>query len=132
MRISQTIDFEFSTQKKQKLPGRVPVVSRMMALAHFYDDLLQSRTLVSVSDIGRLECVTQQRISQIMSLLLLAPELQEMLLTLPMQEQGKKSLPTEKFIQIAKEIDFDIQSYLLTNNHFGRRSANKYSQRITI
>ncbi|MBC8191624.1 MAG: hypothetical protein H8E18_04540 [FCB group bacterium] len=109
MRISQKIDFEFSTSKKLKLPGRVPIVSRMMALAHFYDHLLQSRILVSISDIGRLEGVTQQRISQIMSLLLLAPEIQESLLTLPIQLHGNRSLPTEKMIQIAKEIDFDKQ-----------------------
>jgi len=112
MRISQTIDFEFSTPIKQKLPGRVPVISRMMALAHFYDHLLKSRTIESVSDIGRLESVTQQRISQIMSLLLLAPEIQEFLLTLPTQEHGKKSLPTERLIQIARKVDFDVQSNL--------------------
>lgn len=109
MRISSKIDFEFSTPKKQNLPGRVPVISRMMALAHFYDHLLQNRILESVSDIGRLEGVTQQRISQIMSLLLLAPEIQEFLLTLPTQEHGKKSLPTERMIQIAKEMDFEKQ-----------------------
>ncbi len=109
MRISTKIDFEFSTQKKQKLPGRVPVISRMMALAHFYDHLLRSGTVDSVSAIGRLEGVTQQRISQIMSLLLLAPKIQEALLILPLQQRGNKSLPTERMIQIAKEMDFDVQ-----------------------
>jgi hypothetical protein len=112
MRISQTIDFEFSTPKKQKLPGRVPVVSRMMALAHFYDYLLRSGTLDSVSDIGHLEGVTQQRISQIMSLLLLVPEIQETLLTLPLQQHGKKSLPTERMIKIAEEMGFEKQERL--------------------
>jgi len=109
MRISQKIDFEISTPKKQAFPGRVPIVSRMMALAHFYEHILRRGAIESVSDIARLEGVTQQRISQIMSLLLLAPAIQETLLTLPLQQHGKKSQPTERLIQIAKEMDFDKQ-----------------------
>jgi len=109
MKVSQKIDFEFRIPKKLALHGRVPTVTRMLALAHYYDRLLRQKKVDSISHIACLEQVSQQRISQIIGLLLLCPEIQELILTLPLQVHGNKNLSTEKLIQVAQEISFDKQ-----------------------
>lgn len=83
-----------------------------MALAIFYERLIKNGKIKSVSDIGRLECVSQQRVSQVMSLLNLNPKLHEKILTLPQQYPYSKFISVEKAIQIAKEMDFDLQEEL--------------------
>ncbi|MBC8213593.1 MAG: hypothetical protein H8E71_03020 [Candidatus Marinimicrobia bacterium] len=109
MILSQSVNFSFGLPKKKEVPGKVPTVSRMMALAIFYEQLIKEDKIKSVSDIGRLENITQQRVSQVMSLLLLSPKLQEKLLTLPRQYRNSNRISTEKAINIAKEIDFERQ-----------------------
>jgi hypothetical protein len=70
-------------------PGRVPRVSRWMALALRFDQLLREGQVASYAELARLGQVTQARISQIMNLLNLAPDLQEALLFLPRTQRGR-------------------------------------------
>jgi len=112
MRIRQKVDFTFGRPRKPKLSGKTPTVSRMMALAIFYENLIKNEKIQSISDIARLEKVSQQRASQMMNLLLLSPTLQEKILTLPRQHPYSKHISTEKCIRIAKEIDFEKQQTL--------------------
>jgi len=112
MIISREVNFSFGLPKKKEVPGKIPIVSRMMALAIFYEQLIKNGKIKSFSDIGRLENVSQQRVSQIMSLLYLSPKLQNKILTLPMQFPYSKFISTEKCIQIAKIIDFERQEEL--------------------
>jgi hypothetical protein len=73
-----------------KLPkGRVPRVSRLMALALRLDVLLQSGAIASYAEVARLGHVTRARVCQIMNLVYLAPDLQEALLFLPRTESGR-------------------------------------------
>jgi hypothetical protein len=53
-----------------------------MALAIRFDDLLRRRTLKDCSELARLGGVSRARVSQIMNLLNLAPDIQERLLSL--------------------------------------------------
>ena len=112
MIISQSVNFKFGLPKKKNVPGKVPTVSRMMALAIFYEKLIKEGKIKSVSDIGRLENIAQQRVSQVMSLLLLSPKLQEELLTLPRQYRNTCRISTEQAINIAREIGFERQEEL--------------------
>lgn len=112
MIISQSVNFKFGLPKKKDDPGMVPTVSRMMALAIFYEKLIKEGKIKSVSDIGRLENIAQQRVSQVMSLLLLSSKLQELIITLPRQYPGSPRISTEQAINIAKEIDFERQEEL--------------------
>jgi hypothetical protein len=73
--------------------ARVPRVSRLMALAHRFDRLLREGTMKSMADLARVGHVTRARITQIMNLLLLAPDLQEELLFLPAAESGRDRVP---------------------------------------
>jgi len=112
MIISREVNFSFGLPNKKEIQGKVPTVSRMMALAIFYEQLFKDGKIKSVSDIGRLEGVTQQRVSQIMSLLWLSPRIQEILLTLPRQCTPAEFITAEKTIQIAKALDIEKQEEL--------------------
>lgn len=63
-------------------PGRVPRISRLMALAIRFDRLIREGTITDMSELARLAHVTQPRMTQIMNLNLLAPDIQEALLFL--------------------------------------------------
>jgi hypothetical protein len=70
------------TREKRKRMGRLPRVARLMALAIRFENLLRVGTVQDFADLSRLGRVTRARISQIMNLLNLAPDLQERLLLL--------------------------------------------------
>ena len=67
---------------KRKRVGRLPRVARLMALAIRFEELLQAGTVKDFADLSRLGRVIRARISQIMNLVNLAPDLQERLLFL--------------------------------------------------
>lgn len=62
---------------------RVPHVSRLMALAIHLDQLLRDRKVKDYAEIARLGHVSRARVTQIMNLLNLAPDIQELILFLP-------------------------------------------------
>jgi hypothetical protein len=63
-------------------PGRVPRVARLMALALRFDGLLLSGQVRDQAELARLGHVTRARVSQILNLVHLAPDLQEAVLCL--------------------------------------------------
>lgn len=69
--------------------GRVPRVARLMALAIKFDRLLRDGVVDSQSELARLAHVTQPRMTQIMNLLHLAPDIQEEILFLPEVAEGR-------------------------------------------
>jgi len=90
-------------------PGRIPRVSRLMALAIKFEQLLQSGEVRDQSELARLAHVTQPRMSQIMNLLHLAPDIQEELLFLPRVEKGKDPIHEKMLRPIAAEMVWEIQ-----------------------
>ena len=68
---------------------RVPRVARLMALAIKFEGLVRAGTVHDYADLARLGGVTRARITQIMNLLLLAPDLQERLLFLEGTTTGR-------------------------------------------
>lgn len=68
---------------------RVPRISRLVALAHRFQSLLATGEVSSMAELAKLGRVTRARITQIMDLLLLAPDVQETLLFLPSKEKGR-------------------------------------------
>lgn len=69
--------------------GRVPRVSRLMALAIRFDELIRTGVVSDYAELACLGHVTRARITQIMNLLLLAPDIQEAILFLPRVERGR-------------------------------------------
>jgi len=71
---------------------RIPRISRLMALAIHYQGLLDSGVVPDASTLARLAGVTQPRMTQILNLNLLAPEIQEALLFLVSEQAHRKYL----------------------------------------
>jgi hypothetical protein len=69
--------------------ARVPRIARLMALAIRLDGLLQSGQIRDQADLARLGQVTRARISQILGLIHLAPDIQEAILFL---DGGQRTL----------------------------------------
>lgn len=61
-------------------PPRIPRVARLMALAIKFQDMVDRGEVRDYADLARLGFVTRARITQIMNLLLLAPDIQEHIL----------------------------------------------------
>jgi hypothetical protein len=69
--------------------GRVPRVSMLMALAIRFQRLLDEGVVASQSELAELAHITQPRMTQIMNLLHLAPDIQEEILFLPPVAEGR-------------------------------------------
>ena len=93
-------------------PGRVPRVSRLMALALRFERLLQQGLVADYATLARLGHVSRARVSQIMNLLVLAPDIQEALLFLPCTEQGRDRIPLRQLQPLARVLDWRRQRRL--------------------
>jgi hypothetical protein len=61
----------------------IPRIARLMALAIRFEGMLRNRTIQDYAELARLGHVTRARITQIMKLRHLAPDIQEQILFLP-------------------------------------------------
>ncbi len=64
--------------------GRLPRVTQVMALAIQFQDMLQKGEARDYSDLARLGCLTRERMSQIMELVWLAPDIQKEIIEFPL------------------------------------------------
>jgi len=92
--------------------GRVPRVSRLMALAIRLDGYLREGIAGDQADLARLGQVSRARVTQIMNLLHLAPDIQEDLLFLPRVAEGRDPITERDLRPIAAEADWDRQRTL--------------------
>jgi hypothetical protein len=90
-------------------PGRVPRVSRVMALAIQFEGLLRDGTVSDTIELARLAKVTQPRITQVMNMLHLAPDIQEELLFLPRIIAGRDPINEKQLRQFCPEADWHKQ-----------------------
>lgn len=95
-----------------KPKGRIPRVSRLMALAIRLERMLRTGEVPDLTELARLANVSQPRISQILNLNMLAPEIQEELLFLPPTETGKPTLHEKMLRPISCQIDWKTQRIL--------------------
>jgi len=61
-------------------PPRIPRITRLMALAIKFQEMIDRGEVKDYADLARLGVVTRARVTQIMNLLNLAPQIQEALL----------------------------------------------------
>lgn len=111
--------------KSEPLPveaGRLPRISRLMALAIRLEQLLITGEVSDVMDLARLGHVTQPRMSQILNLTLLAPDIQEELLDLPRVTAGKPTIHEKTLRPIAAKIDWNQQREMWRQLHASSRS----------
>ena len=72
---------ETESKPSPKKVEQVPRISRLMALAIVFDDLVREGKIENYAKLARLGQVSRARISQIMTLLNLAPDIQEVVLS---------------------------------------------------
>lgn len=83
--------------------GRLPRIARYMALAIYYEDLIRKGHVHDYAEIATLGHVTRARVTQIMNLRLLAPDIQEKLILLDRVVEGRDSFSLRRFQSIALE-----------------------------
>jgi hypothetical protein len=98
-------------------PGRVPRVSRLMALALRFEGLLRDGVVRDYAALARLGHVSRARVSQVMGLLSLAPDLQEAVLFLPRTLRGRDPIPLWRLLPIAAALDWRKQRRLWAGLH---------------
>jgi len=114
--VTYTLDFEVRRRSEweQQLvresseSSPIPRIARLMALAIRIDGLIREQTLSDYAAVARRGSVTRARMTQIMKLLHLAPDLQEQILFLP-----PSSRFTERHLRpIVRQIDWHEQRRL--------------------
>ncbi len=92
--------------------GRVPRLSRLMALAIRFEHLIETGAVRDQTDLAELGHVTRARITQIMNLLHLAPDIQEEILFLPRTHRGRDPISEPKVRAITRVPDWRKQRRL--------------------
>ena len=115
--ITRQIHFAVKNRRKTAMPGpapekpvsRIPRVSKLMALAIRFDELLREGVVATQSELARLAHLTQPRMTQIMNLLHLAPDIQEEILHLPPVDQGDDPVTERDLRAITRMVDWGQQ-----------------------
>lgn len=89
--------------------GRVPRLARLMDLAIRCDQLIRDAVVADQSELARLGHITTARMTQIMTLLNLTPDLQEEILYLPRTERGRDVVQETDVRPIAAALDWGKQ-----------------------
>jgi len=104
-------------------PGTVPRISRLMALALRLDQLVKDGEVADYADLARLGHVTRARVTQIMNLLNLAPDIQEEILFLPRTLKGRDPIREHHLRPIAAVLDWRKQRRMW-KKLLGKRQLN--------
>ena len=92
--------------------GRVPRVARLLALALRLEQLVQAGVIANYAELARLGHVSRARVTQIVNLALLAPDLQEAVLFLPLTVRGRDPIHLRQLQRVAAELDWEQQRRL--------------------
>ncbi len=104
-------EFDMREQREAQIPppARLSRVARLMALAIRFECLVLSGEMKDYAELARLGRVSRARISQIMNLLQLAPDLQEQLLFLARPPRGRDPVHLALLQPIAEVVDWKTQ-----------------------
>lgn len=90
-------------------PGRVPRVARLMALAIRFDGLVREGAVSTQAELAAAGHVTRARVTQIMNLLHLAPDLQEAVLHLPPVRTGRDPVTEHELRKVVAKVEWSDQ-----------------------
>jgi hypothetical protein len=83
------VDPQSNSRRGSTSKGNIPRVAKLLALAIRFEKLVKRGDIQDYADLARLGYVTRARITQIMNLLNLAPDIQEDILFLPNTTKGR-------------------------------------------
>jgi hypothetical protein len=89
--------------------GRLPRVTQVMALAIHFQDMLQRGDARDYADLARLGCLTRERMSQIMELVWLAPDITQEILYLPPTPGGRYPISELAIRSVASHLSWVAQ-----------------------
>lgn len=89
--------------------GRLPRLTRIMALAIHFDRSLATGRFATQADLARAGQVTRARLTQILNLTCLAPDIQEQILHLPPYDSGRAPITERHIRPIASEPNWEKQ-----------------------
>ena len=89
--------------------GRVPRVVRLLASAHRIDSMIRNGELDDLAEAARRLNLTRARVTQITNLLLLAPEIQEAILSLSPITEGRDPITERQLRPVAAEPEWNKQ-----------------------
>jgi len=92
--------------------GRLPRVTRLMALAIKFEGLIREGVARDYADLARLGLVTRARLTQIMNLTLLAPDVQDAVLHLPRVTDGRDPVSERSLRRLTAIVRWDRQRKL--------------------
>src|SRR6185369_12960251 len=98
-----------SVTNVSQLPGRLPRVTQVLALAIQFQDLLDRGEAKDYADLARLGGLCRERVSQIMRLNYLAPDIQVELLYLPPVPAGRYPISETAVRKIANILSWPEQ-----------------------
>jgi len=74
------------------IPGNLPRITRLLALAIKMDGMIGDGIVQDYADLARLGFVSRPRMTQVMNLLNLAPDIQEEILSMPRTVKGRDAV----------------------------------------
>lgn len=96
-------------RREEPAPGRVPRVARLMALAIRFDQLIRDGVVADQAELARLGRVSRARVTQIMNLLSLAPDIQEAVLLMPPLADGRGNVTERELRPVVASADWREQ-----------------------
>ena len=91
--------------------GRLPRVTQVMALAIQFQDMIQRGEARDYADLARLGCLTRERMSQIMELVWLAPDIQKEILEFPPSGAARFPISEVAVRRIASPLSWNEQRH---------------------
>jgi hypothetical protein len=88
---------------------RLPRITEVLGLALQFQEMIDRGEVCQHADLARLGCVSRERISQIMILTWLAPDIQEEILRLPPSPRGRSSITELALRELARLPTWQIQ-----------------------
>jgi hypothetical protein len=98
--------------KPARQAGRIPRVARILAQAHHFQNLLDTGAVRTQMELAELTKLTTARITQIMNLLVLAPDIQEEILFMPPVTKGPAPVTERDLRSLVKTLVWSEQREL--------------------
>ena len=86
--------------------GRIPRIAKLMAIAIRCDQMLRTGAVPDASALAEIARISQPRMTQILNLTLLAPDIQGKLLFLDPVEEGKPEVSEKAMQRICAEVSW--------------------------
>jgi hypothetical protein len=102
-------------------PGKLPRVTRLMALAIKFEQMVARGDVRDYADLARLGFVTRARMTQIMNLLNLAPDIQETILFMPPTNKGRDPMSERSLRKVTTIVSWTRQRVASANFLRGTR-----------